>query len=82
MNKQHGSSGLSLLVALAIICFILFYAAPRFLKTQPTPTQNQEKITPQESNQDSMVYLNSYRKGMAGAKAAVEASKERNKSID
>ena len=81
MKKLRGTSGLSLLVALAILCFILFYLGPKYLKPTSSPVQSSETLSPGES-QKSILYVDSYRKGMAGAKAAVDASKERNKGFN
>ena len=80
MNKCQGSSGLSLLMALAIICFILFYIAPKYLKNTASSVKTEETLS--SSSEKSIPYVDTYNKGMAGARAAVEASKERNKSID
>lgn len=81
MNKFQGSSGLSLLIALAVICFILFYMGPKYLKGNQTSLQTEETLSPEKS-QKSIPYVDTYHKGMAGARAAVEASNQRNKSID
>ncbi len=84
MNKCQGSSGLSLLIALAIICFILFNIAPKYLKntTSTVKTEATLSSSSSENSKKSIPYVDTYNKGMAGARAAVEASKERNKNMD
>ena len=81
MNKSQGSSGLSLLIALAVICFIMFYIGPKYLKGTSSIAQTEGNNSSEESKK-SIPYVDAYHKGMAGARAAVDASNERNKSID
>lgn len=74
-SLKKGSSDLMLFIIIGIILIAAFFIAPKYLKNRP------KKENKQEQSDTSVPYVGAYKKGMDGARKAVEATNERNSLI-